>query len=109
MHADHHIGLIGLLKERGKVTEDPLYLFAPGHIAPWLQMYHKYFESILHRITLVPNKEFFMEMHDPKLYKYRNMYNTLNVQAVKTVYVKHCPYSFGVSITLRDGKKIVYR
>jgi len=105
MHADHHIGLIGLLKERGKVTEDPLYLFAPGQ----LQMYHKCFESILHRITLVRNSEFFMEMHDPKLYKYRNMYNTLNVQAVRTVYVKHCPYSYGVSITLHDGKKIVYR
>lgn len=108
MHADHHIGLIGLLKERAKVTEDPLYLFAPGHIAALLQMYHKRFEPILHRITLISNSEFFMNVHNPELYKYRSMYNTLNVRAVKTMYVKHCPYSYGVSVTLHNGKKIVY-
>lgn len=109
MHADHHIGLIGLLKERGKVTQDPLYLFAPGHIAAWLQMYHRRFEPILHRITLISNSEFFMDVHEPDLYKYKPMYDSLNVQAVRTVYVKHCPYSYGVSITLHNGKKIVYR
>ncbi|XP_070517206.1 ribonuclease Z, mitochondrial isoform X2 [Cardiocondyla obscurior] len=108
MHADHHIGLIGLLKERGNVTQDPLYLFAPAHIAAWLQMYHKRFEPILHRMTLISNSEFFMNVHNPELYNYRSMYDTLNVQAVRTVYVKHCPYSYGVSVTLRNGKKIVY-
>ncbi|XP_024892683.1 ribonuclease Z, mitochondrial [Temnothorax curvispinosus] len=108
MHADHHIGLIGVLKERGKVTQDPLYLFAPGHIAAWLQMYHKRFEPVLQRLTLVSNSEFFMDMHNPSSHKYRDMYNTLNVQAVRTVYVKHCPYAYGVSVTLHNGKKIVY-
>ncbi|KYN43501.1 Ribonuclease Z, mitochondrial [Trachymyrmex septentrionalis] len=108
MHADHHIGLIGLLKERRKVTEDPLYLLAPGHINVWLHMYHTRFEPILHRITLIKNNEFCMDSHDPELYKYRNIYNTLNVQAVRTVYVEHCPYSYGVSVTLHNGKKIVY-
>lgn len=109
MHADHHIGLIGLLKERGKITQDPLYLFAPGNIVGWLHMYHKRFESILHQIMLISNSEFFMDMHNPELNQYRSMYNALNVRAVRTVYVKHCPYSYGVSVTLRNGKKIVYR
>ncbi|XP_011865052.1 PREDICTED: ribonuclease Z, mitochondrial [Vollenhovia emeryi] len=108
MHADHHIGLIGLLRERKKVTDDPLYLFAPGAISTWLQMYHKRFESILHRITLISNSEFFMDIHISDHFKYRNMYEMLNVQAVKTVYVKHCPYSYGVSVTLHNGQKIVY-
>lgn len=109
MHVDHHIGLIGLLKERRKVTQNPLYLFTPGNLGLWLQMYNKRFESILHQITLISNSEFFMNIHDPELYKFREMYNTLNVQAVRTVYVKHCPYSYGVSVTLNNGKKIVYR
>ncbi|XP_018366735.1 PREDICTED: ribonuclease Z, mitochondrial isoform X1 [Trachymyrmex cornetzi] len=108
MHADHHIGLIGLLKARRKVTEDPLYLLAPGHINVWLHMYHTRFEPILHRMTLIKNNEFCMDSHNPELYKYRNIYNTLNVQAVRTVYVEHCPYSYGVSVTLHNGKKIVY-
>lgn len=109
LHADHHIGLIGLLRERGKSTQDPLYLFAPAHIAAWLQMYHKRFEPILHRMSLISNSELFMDVHNPLEYKYQNMYKTLNLQAIKTVYVKHCPYSYGVSIELNNGNKIVYR
>jgi len=103
------MGLIGLLKERQKITQDPLYLFAPGYIASWLQTYHTCFESILHRITLISNSELFKDIHNPELYKYSSMYKALNVRSVKTVYVKHCPYSYGVSVTLRNGKKIVYR
>lgn len=109
MHADHHIGLIGLLKEREKVTQELLYLFAPGQIATWLHTYHRHFESVLNQITLISNNEFFMDMHDPESHDYRSMYNALNVRAVNTTYVKHCPYSYGVSVTLRNEKKIVYR
>ncbi|XP_014470269.1 PREDICTED: ribonuclease Z, mitochondrial [Dinoponera quadriceps] len=108
LHADHHIGLIGLMKQRRKVTQDPLYLLAPAHIVAWLQMYHKRFEPILHQITLISNNEFFMDVHRLADRKYNNMYKTLNVRAVRTVYVKHCPYSYGVSIELNNGKKIVY-
>lgn len=108
-HADHHIGLVGFLKGRERVTQDPLYLFAPAYIAMWLRFYHRRFEPILHQMTLIPNNEFFLDTHNPAEYKYQNMYKTLNVQAVKTTYVKHCPYSFGISVTLNNGKKIVYR
>ncbi|XP_036147480.1 ribonuclease Z, mitochondrial isoform X2 [Monomorium pharaonis] len=108
MHADHHMGLIGLLKERRKITEDPLYIFAPGQLYPWLQMYNECFEPILHQITLIPNNEFSMNTHNPMEYKYKSMYNTLNVQVMRTVYVNHCPNSYGVALTLHNGKKIVY-
>lgn len=97
------------MKQRRKVTQDPLYLFAPAHIVAWLQLYHKRFEPILHQITLISNSEFFMDIYQPMKDKYKNMYKILNVRVVKTVYVKHCPYSYGVSIELNNGKKIVYR
>lgn len=109
LHADHHIGLVGLLKEREKITQDPLYLFAPQYIAAWLQLYHRRFESILHQMTLISNNEFFMNIHNPAEPKYKDMYQSLNVQAVRTTYVKHCPHSYGISVTLHNGKKIVYR
>lgn len=108
LHADHHIGLVGLLKEREKITQDPLYLFAPQYIAAWLQLYHRRFESILHQMTLISNNEFFMNIHNPAEPKYKDMYQSLNVQAVRTTYVKHCPHSYGISVTLHNGKKIVY-
>lgn len=107
LHADHHIGLIGLLKGREMITQDPLYLFAPLHIASWLHMYHKRFEPILHLMTLVSNSEFFMDVEQPE--HHAEIYAAVNVQAIRTVLVRHCPYSYGVSVTLNDGKKLVYR
>ncbi|XP_072746918.1 ribonuclease Z, mitochondrial isoform X2 [Anoplolepis gracilipes] len=108
-HADHHMGLIGFLKEREKVTKDSLYLFAPMSIGMWLRLYHIRFEHILDQINLIPNSELFMDIHEPKKrYNYINMYETLNVQAVRTTLVNHCPNAYGVSVTLRNGKKIVY-
>jgi len=114
LHADHHIGLIGLLKARANVTQDPLYLLAPIQIASWLHMYHKRFEPILHQMKLISNNEFLMKMdteniEDIDMQKYTDVYAALNVQSITTVFVRHCYYSYGVSVTLRDGKKIVYR
>lgn len=58
LHADHHLGLIGLLQERKKVLEgdlEPLLLFAPKQIAFWLAFYDKRIEAIKDDYTLVPN------------------------------------------------------
>ncbi|XP_011335236.1 ribonuclease Z, mitochondrial isoform X2 [Ooceraea biroi] len=108
LHADHHMGLINLLKEREKATQDLLYLLAPKHIASWLQMYHKRFEPILHRMRHVYNSEFLMDVDQSKEPVYADVYAALNVQAITMVHVRHCPYSYGISVILRDGKKIVY-
>lgn len=58
LHADHHLGLIGVLEERKKVLGDqstPLILFAPKQIAFWLAFYDKRIESIKNEYILVPN------------------------------------------------------
>lgn len=34
--------------------------------------------------------------------------NTLELENLNTVYVKHCPNAFGVSFTHADGYKITY-
>lgn len=57
LHADHHIGLIGLLKAIAAASKSnrPLYLLAPAQISTWLTLYHKRFENILDNVRLVPN------------------------------------------------------
>lgn len=60
LHADHHLGLIGLLQERKKVLKgelDPLLLFAPKQISFWMAFYDKRIEEIKHEYNLVPNGE----------------------------------------------------
>lgn len=61
LHADHHIGLIGLLQGRKMAIEklgvyrDPVILFAPKQILAWLNFYNKYFENICSEFELIPN------------------------------------------------------
>lgn len=62
LHADHHLGLIGLLQERRKAlpAEDfsPVYLLAPHQILAWLQLYHHNFEPIFNDFKLISNLSF---------------------------------------------------
>lgn len=72
LHADHHIGLIGVLQERRRALDDvavvgeangttaldncgPVMLLAPQQIASWLHFYDAQIESLRHEYELVPN------------------------------------------------------
>lgn len=63
LHADHHIGLIGLLQgrkqaiEKLKLHKQPVYLFAPRQILSWLHFYDNCFENTLNEIELIPNQD----------------------------------------------------
>lgn len=57
LHADHHIGLVGLLKARANALvgrAQPLYLLAPKQIMRWLKLYNNHFEKILKDLQVVP-------------------------------------------------------
>uniref|UniRef100_A0A336M4K8 Zinc phosphodiesterase ELAC protein 2 n=2 Tax=Culicoides sonorensis TaxID=179676 RepID=A0A336M4K8_CULSO len=97
LHADHHLGLIGLLQERKKSFGDisePLLLFAPKQISFWLHFYDKRIESIRNEYTLVPNGELLQSpFTDPEL-------QSKGINSIRTCLVKHCPYSFGISVEI---------
>lgn len=60
LHADHHIGLIGLLQERAKYLGDmlePVMLLAPKQISSWLYFYDKRIESIRNTYELIYNAD----------------------------------------------------
>ncbi|XP_017000181.2 ribonuclease Z, mitochondrial [Drosophila takahashii] len=96
LHADHHIGLIGLLRERRQLEPkaSPLILLAPRQIDPWLEFYNRQIETIEDAYTLVANGELLAtpligEKVDP-----------LGISSISTCLVRHCPNSFGISLTL---------
>lgn len=58
LHADHHIGLIGVLQERRRIlgaNGEPVLLLAPVQIASWLYFYDRRIESIRNEYTLIRN------------------------------------------------------
>ncbi|XP_067634811.1 ribonuclease Z, mitochondrial [Eurosta solidaginis] len=103
LHADHHIGLIGLLNERRALlqqtdaapAENKVLLFAPHQIKPWLNFYNERIENIENTYTFIGNADM---LHEPMLLGATRA--DIGIDAVSTCLVRHCPHSFGVSLTL---------
>ncbi|XP_034950264.1 ribonuclease Z, mitochondrial [Chelonus insularis] len=109
LHADHHLGMIGVLLERKKFTSEPFFLIAPKSIESYLRFYNKLFESIESSITLVPNQGFIEHSHNLLPSDIRsNLFKKLNINNLQTEEVLHCLHSFCVALTLKNGYKIVY-
>lgn len=96
VHADHHIGLIGLLRERQRLQpEKPLLLLMPRQMQPWLQFYDQQIEPIADAYELVTNGELLeTPLSDQRV-------QSLGIASIGTCLVRHCPNAFGVSVTLQ--------
>ncbi|XP_057654659.1 ribonuclease Z, mitochondrial isoform X1 [Diorhabda carinulata] len=112
LHADHHIGLIGVLQGRKqaieelKLEKDPCFLFAPKQIMAWLYFYDKYFENIRSEFELIANGD--LDLNNPLYKEQSRILRRLNLQDIKTCLVRHCPNAFGVSVTSKNGVKLTY-
>ncbi|XP_048520039.1 ribonuclease Z, mitochondrial isoform X2 [Dendroctonus ponderosae] len=114
LHADHHIGLIGVLQGRRKaldllrIEKAPLILFAPRQILAWLAFYDRFFENIKDEYVLVPNGELILNETTFADEKRIKILSNLDMSDISTCLVRHCPNAFGVSITHESGYKITY-
>uniref|UniRef100_A0A1B6FUU4 Zinc phosphodiesterase ELAC protein 2 n=1 Tax=Cuerna arida TaxID=1464854 RepID=A0A1B6FUU4_9HEMI len=109
LHADHHIGLVGLLKARLRLGGlAPLYLLAPRQIRTWLHTYHRHFEPILPSLQLIPNGELLYNDCTLEDATMSQLLESVGLTQVQTCYVKHCPNAFGIALTHADGWKITY-
>ncbi|XP_030751633.1 ribonuclease Z, mitochondrial isoform X3 [Sitophilus oryzae] len=114
LHADHHIGLIGLLQGRRRalnklnMVKDPVYLFAPKQILAWLNFYDRCFESIGEEFILVPNGDLILNQELYPTNDKIELLERLQLQNINTCIVKHCPNAFGVAVVHKNGYKITY-
>ncbi len=122
LHADHHLGLINIVKFREKAFEDQsptkLYILAPNRIANYLLTVHKLFFNILTDLVLVRN-EHLLNQNNPnsnpgewtqQVYSHikSELLDQTKLKSVKTVRALHCPGSFCVAVVTKSGYKIVY-
>ncbi|XP_049868764.1 ribonuclease Z, mitochondrial isoform X2 [Pectinophora gossypiella] len=109
LHADHHIGLIGVLQARRQAYEeishsdppDPICLLAPGQIVSWLSLYDLQFERIRNEFTLIPNQNLLVDS-TPELSP--AILASLGLQQLHTCHVVHCPNAFGVALHISNYK-----
>nr|XP_008197361.1 PREDICTED: ribonuclease Z, mitochondrial isoform X2 [Tribolium castaneum] len=114
LHADHHLGLIGVLQGRQRAMQklekgaQPLFLLAPKQIMWWLNFYDRCFEKISEEFVLVPNGELFFNNHELDQLLEKQLLEGLQMRDISTCLVKHCPNAFGVSFVHQNGYKITY-
>ncbi|KAM3964340.1 ribonuclease Z [Aphomia sociella] len=115
LHADHHIGLIGVLQARREAFEgtdpdhiQPVHLLAPGQIVTWLSLYDQQFERIRPDFTLIPNQTLTQDTLNQNNEMTSAVLASIGVQQIKTCFVSHCPNAFGVAIDVDGQHKITY-
>ncbi|XP_049817981.1 ribonuclease Z, mitochondrial isoform X2 [Aethina tumida] len=114
LHADHHIGLLGVLQGRRRALNNlnrekgPLLLLAPRQILAWLQFYDRYFENIRNEFQLIPNGDMIYTQKNTASFLHSKVLDELNMDDISTCLVRHCPNAFGISLTHKNGYKITY-
>ena len=103
LHADHHLGILQLIKNRSSLTSEPLKLIIPPAVNQWLNKYNENVEKISDSYETVMCQKFVKESDDKIL-------NYLRLKEIKTVLVPHCSHSYGLSFTTKSEPnfKIVY-
>jgi len=124
LHADHHLGIIGLIREYATIQNalpldkrQPLFIVGPWrifnslyeyneveniHIDEYVIPFHSY---DLRPARLLPPSSKVQNL-DQELFQ--GFLSELNLHSFETCYVPHCPQSYGVAITHKSGWKIVY-
>ncbi|EDS28618.1 ribonuclease Z, mitochondrial [Culex quinquefasciatus] len=102
LHADHHLGLFGLLQTRRKLLgpdSEKVLLLAPEQIFYWMRLYDCRFEPLHKEYELVKNAQLIEEpLRDERIHD-------LGLTEIATCRVRHCPHSFGVALRMHSSKK----
>lgn len=110
MHADHHMGLIKVLLSRNASlrgeAHDPVYVIAPALLSTWLSAYSQKYETLAGYRWI--SAAALTDLCDPIDAGVQAMMSRLQLKELKTVDVIHCKNAYGIVLTGKDGKKIVY-
>ncbi|KAK3842743.1 MAG: beta-lactamase-like protein [Linnemannia gamsii] len=118
LHADHHLGIVTLIDRWNKfrtANTDPLYLIAPLKFNSFLQELSDAQDFGYQNVRYIQSEDIVhwrQMQHDPRYQSARpallSLFNTSGFKDIQTVDVIHCPWAYGISMTHKDGWKIVY-
>ncbi|XP_031628749.1 ribonuclease Z, mitochondrial [Contarinia nasturtii] len=107
LHADHHIGLFGIIQKRHQLLCDestPILLFAPNEMSSWLTFYDSEIEPISSEFELIDNGSLIDEGLSAEKAA------LVGLCSLRTCGVVHCPNAFGVTMTINQDQpfKLTY-
>jgi ribonuclease Z len=111
MHADHHLGLLSLLRQRSRAAP-PLVIVGPDALEEFLRdclsgdgsLSDNYRFYAIRRST-EQCSELPAASGDPKL---RALLARMGIERITSIPVIHCFNSYGVLLELRQGRRLVY-
>ncbi|KTW31767.1 uncharacterized protein T551_01028 [Pneumocystis jirovecii RU7] len=119
LHADHHLGTVRVLKEWNRVNhgnDRVIYISAPWKYFYFLQEFSNIEDFGWKRIKVILNEDV---CEDANLKKgilglhtcstnINDLLKDLSLLSFSTVSAIHCPWSFSMQITHKDGWKVAY-
>ncbi|KAG0367805.1 hypothetical protein BGZ54_003219 [Gamsiella multidivaricata] len=117
LHADHHLGVVTVIDSWNKLRDadaEPLYLVAPLKFNGFLQELSDVQDFGYKNVQFI-NCEDMVYWRDKYDYRRQNIQAILDrllessgFDEISTVDVIHCPWSYGISMTHKEGWKVVY-
>ena len=116
-HADHHLGLLRLLSERGQLTGHPLLLIAPPSLLSFLREYEDVDPTIRGTYTFMDCRDvstkvqrhlWSREKHQAHRRNMEQLEKDLGITGCISVSVAHCAYAFAVILDNTSFGKLVY-
>ncbi|KAH7639554.1 ribonuclease z [Dermatophagoides farinae] len=109
-HADHHFGLVKLIKERLKLSTKPIWVIAPYSILSFLDYFAINFENISNGYRGIACETLLFDKLTKKLNQNeekQELLRQLVINEIATVLVPHCFESYGIILEI-FGKKLAY-
>ncbi|OTF75270.1 ribonuclease Z, mitochondrial-like protein [Euroglyphus maynei] len=113
-HADHHFGLVKLIKERLKLSDQPfkpIWIIAPYSILSFLDYFDTNFEKISNGYRAIPCETISFDKMTKKMNpseEKEELLRQLDIEEMATVLVPHCFESYGIILKTICGKKFAY-
>ncbi|KAF9107465.1 hypothetical protein BGX27_008728 [Mortierella sp. AM989] len=117
LHADHHLGIVTVIDRWNKLRKadsEPLYLIAPFKFNTFLQELSDVQDFGYKNVQFIHSEDivFWRRGEDRSRMNAAPLMSSLlglsGFSEISTVDVIHCPWSYGISMTHKDGWKIVY-
>ncbi|KAG0198567.1 Zinc phosphodiesterase ELAC protein 2 [Mortierella sp. GBA30] len=118
LHADHHLGIVTIIDRWNKLREpssEPLYMIAPLKFNTFLQELSDVQDFGYKNVRFIESEDIVYWRDARRDHRKRSIMPVLKgllessgFEDISTVDVIHCPWSYGISMTHREGWKVVY-